>query len=293
MDVASFTPCDLNNYCIFQGVNYQFDCDGYTRQCSEDARYSQLDGTFICNFHLGKYFRILKSKFEIPSGGVDNRSFKMLVGQSLVPYAEKSTDPGKRLLIPMSVDDVRLAVSSRSLMERFVFYTIYEDEDKLKSICDEITNQEEIYSTSDTWESVNFNINSIINMATPNRLFCPPKAKMLYSYTSDESFKKLPKFLQNLVQCLVKPVKLEIGTFSLVLETANTCSFTDNGLAVPELHNPNQPIRADRRTRKPLFEIRTVQEFDGRAVAEQRVLDMYDEVILSRPLLNGTHTYKA
>ncbi|ABC61210.1 VP39 capsid [Choristoneura occidentalis granulovirus] len=284
MDVMDYS-CELSNYCIFQGVGDVFRCDDVGSPCSADAYNSRLDGTFICNYHLGKYFKILKSSFTIPSG-IDNRkSFKMLVGQSLIP--QQSTD---RILIPLN-HEAGLNTSTRSAMEKYIIYTIYNDQEASKELCRTLIQQE--YYEQPMWLKYEFAINTIMGMISPSalceRVLPVNETRTFLDQTSYEKFNDKP-FLKNLINRLVRPIVMSIGGYTIKIQDNNTCTFNNSGLIVPPLHNPNHPVRLDNPRIQPKFSIRTVLEFDGRATLEQRVLDSYDEVILSRPLLNGSQT---
>ncbi|AAQ21682.1 vp39 capsid [Cryptophlebia leucotreta granulovirus] len=279
MDVVTYEPCELNNYCIFQGVMVDMlRCNNYGTQCSNDAFNSRLDGTFVCNYHLGKYFKILKSRFEIPSGK-DNRSFKMLIGQSLIP--QTATD---RVLIPY--DESHFNTANRSAMEKFILYTIYEKDDLREALCKELVSQE--YFEQPLWVKFQYSINSIMGLISPTVLCTINRNTSNRVYTQQNSYEKLPPFLRNLVDQLVRPRLMTISNTDIIIDERDTCTFTSNGLEAPQLHNPNQPVRPENPVIQPKFSLRSVVEFDGMATMEQRALDMYDDVILSRPLLNGT-----
>lgn len=254
-------------------------CNNYGTQCSADAYNSRLDGTFICNYHLGRYFKILKSRFEIPSG-TDNRSYKMLIGQSLL-----SQEASNRILIPLTHEE-HFNTASRSAMEKFVLYTIYEDTTKGEELCKDLVKQE--YFEQSLWTRFQYNINTIMGMVSPTtlckQLETPNEVR---TYEKDDIVKQFPPFLRNLISRLVRPRQMNVGGHAIIIETKDTCSFTSNGLYVEKTHNPNIPIRADNILTQPKFSMRTVVEFDGRATLEQRALDMYDNIVLSRPLLNG------
>nr|UYX49717.1 vp39 [Darna trima granulovirus] len=279
MSVVDYA-CTLNNYCVFQGVADIFYCETNGSACSSDAANSRADGTFICNYHLGKYFKMLKSSFTIPSGKENNKSFKMMVGQSLLPQSAES-----RVLIPLNYN-TRLLNSSRNAMEKFIIYTIYNDKVASKKLCDDLMQQE--FFEQPMWARYQFSLNTIMGMITPN-LICEPyiSAKEVRTFVDNSIFERFPPFLQNLIRRLVRPIQFTINNHVLKISTINTCTLTSEGLEDLALHNPNRPIRIDNLPLKPKFNIRTVLEFDGKATEEQRALSMYDEVILSRPLLNG------
>ncbi|AGQ20342.1 vp39 [Clostera anastomosis granulovirus A] len=282
MEVIEY-GCELNNYCVFQGVADLFGCDNAASPCSRDAYNSRMDGTFICNYHLGKYFKILKSSFKIPSGKDNRSSFKMLVGQSLLQQ-----DNTNRVLIPIE-HETHFSTSTRSAMEKFVIYTIYEDKEKIDELCRMLMQQE--FFQQPMWLRYQFSINTIMGMVKPSVLCDKPlplNEKRIF--VDEANYERFSPFLKNLINRLVRPTTFTISGYTLNIENADTCTFTTNGLVVPALHNPNEPVRPDNPIMQPKFSIRTVLEFDGRATQEQRALDLYDEVILSRPLLNGTQT---
>ncbi|AKN80743.1 VP39 [Diatraea saccharalis granulovirus] len=280
MDIMDYSPCELNNYCIFQGVLTDlYRCDNYGTQCSADAYNSRFDGTFVCNYHLGKYFKIIKSRFEVPSG-TDTRSFKMLIGQSLL-----SQDNPKRILIPLNHEE-HFLTASRTAMEKLVFYTIYNEEDKVKALCEELIRQE--YFDQPLWGKIETNINTIMSLANPSK-FCTgvtPNENRVFN--EQDNFAKFPPFLKNLINRLVRPRNMVINGIEIKLENTDTCSFIEKGLVVPSLHNPNRPVRSENMVYQPRFSMRTVVEFEGLATLEQRAIEMYDDVVLTRPLLNGT-----
>ncbi|AAK70756.1 ORF96 VP39capsid [Cydia pomonella granulovirus] len=283
MDVVTYEPCELNNYCVFQGVMVDImRCNDYGTQCSSDAYNSRSDGTFICNYHLGKYFRIRKSRFEIPSGK-DNRSFKMLIGQSLIP--QSATD---RVLIPPTHES-HFNTTNRSAMEKFVIYTIYEDKEGLDKLCKQLVDQE--FFQQPTWVKLQFNINTILGLVSPSML-CKVVANngSTRTFSQQTNFEGYPPFLRNLITQLVRPKVLTISGTDINIMEFDTCTFTSEGLTVPNLHNPNQPVRIDNPILQPKFSLRSVVEFDGRATLEQRALDTYDDVLLTRPLINGVQT---
>ncbi|QOD40050.1 vp39 [Matsumuraeses phaseoli granulovirus] len=288
LNISELTSCELNNYCIFQGVTTDlFRCENNGTQCSADAYNSRLDGTFICNYHLGKYFKIKKSRYEIPSGAENcrndstrDRSFKMLIGQSLLP--QRTTN---RILIPVK-HEAHFNTSSRSPMERFVLYTIYDDKENEKKFCDELVKQE--YFEQPLWLRFQFNLNTIMGMVNPSSILCRNMATPYETRTFSNQgiVDEFPPFLKNLIYRLVRPIHMVIGGNVIKLEDTNTCNFVTEGLQVPALHNPNKPMRLET-VMQPKFSMRTVVEFDGIATMEQRSLDMYDDVVLTRPLLNG------
>lgn len=289
MDIVEYGPCELNNYCIFQGVNDIFRCDEYGTPCSSDASNCRLDGTFICNFHLGKYFKILKSSFTIPSGKDNNRSFKMLVGQSLLPQnttTSTSLQMKDRVLIPLRLQDY-FNMDTKTAMEKFVLYSIYDEKELAKKLCDELFVQE--YFEHPMWARFQYAINSIMGLVSPNILCQKPEpSNETRVFDSQENYDMYKPFLKNLINRLIRPIMLTVNGYVIKIEDKNTCTFTSKGLIVPDLHNPNIPVKPENLKLQPKFSIRTVVEFDGRATMEQRALDMYDEVILSRLLLNGS-----
>ena len=284
MEISTVT-CELENYCIFQnvipGLIY---CSRYRSPCSSDAADSREDGTFICNYHLGKYFKIIKSRFEIPSGSTtDNRSFKMLIGQHLLPQNESS-----RTLIPVSLE-AGFNLTTMNSMEKFVFYSIYEREEDARVLCNELLRQE--YQEDNLWRNFFTTVTMILGFVQPNALCRPmlphPSTRV---YNSQAIFDIFPPFLKNLITRLVRPTILTIGTHTLRLNDVDTCMFRTDGLMAPGLHNPNKPVLPENYTAEPRFSMRTVVEFDGRATKEQRVLDQYENFVITRPLLNGTET---
>lgn len=186
MEIVDY-GCELNNYCIFQGViSDLFRCDSYGSPCSSDAYNSRLDGTFICNYHLGKYFKILKSSFKIPSGK-DNKSFKMLVGQSLI----QQNNPN-RILIPLDHEQ-HLNSSARSAMEKFVIYTIYEDQAKNDELCKMLIQQE--YFEQPLWTRFQFAINTIMGMVKPSVLCERPfPTTETRIFNAQSSYEQYPPF---------------------------------------------------------------------------------------------------
>ncbi|AAP85718.1 vp39-capsid [Adoxophyes orana granulovirus] len=290
MDLINVGPCELNNYCIFQGVvgmmpDY-YRCENYSSPCSPDASNSNLDGTFICNYHLNKYFKILKSSFRIPSGK-DNKSFKMLVGQSLLQQTDNDTNKNK-VLIPLD-HELYLKTSSRNSVERMIIYTIYNDKEKIKDLCDILMKQE--FFEQPAWAAFQITLNTIMGLVNPSML-CERLTtnKENRVFNNETYYNQFSPFLKNLINRLVRPITMTINNYVIKIDNVDTCNFTSDGLTVPDLHNPNQPVRLDNKF-MPKFSIRTVVEFDGLATKEQRVLDSYDEVVLSRPLLNGTQTF--
>nr|WPN08707.1 vp39 [Cnaphalocrocis medinalis granulovirus] len=290
-DNLMYNICDLNNFCIFQDVSSDlcttYNNNNYYNRCSPDAANCFADRTFICNYHLGKYFKILKSSFTIPSGK-DNRSFKMLVGQSLLPQNSVSGQTS-RVLIPLD-HETYLNTSARNLMERFVIYTIYEDKDKIKELCETLLRQE--FYEQNLWIAFQNKLGAIMNMVNPTNMCEKPIQEAETRIFNDNTYAlEFPIFLKNLINRLVKPTMLSIQRFVIKIEDKDTCSFTKDGLIVPDLHNPNQPVRLEVGPMfQPQFNIRTYVEFSGRATMEQRALNEYEEVILSRPLLNGSQT---
>ncbi|UXX41890.1 vp39 [Psilogramma increta granulovirus] len=286
MDITDYA-CELSNYCIFQGVNDIFRCDDIGSPCSNDAIYARMDGTFICNYHLGKYFKILKSSFTIPSGKDNRKSFKMLVGQSLLDQ-----NLINRILIPVD-HETHLRTSARSAMEKFIIYTIYNDKRSIEELCKLIVQQE--YYEEPLWIRNEHTISTIMGLINPSmlceRVVATTDTRSFNAQDSYELFNDKP-FLKNLINRLVRPILFTFnGGISIKVENSDTCTFNSNGLVVPALHNPNVPVRPENPRLQPKFNIRTVVEFEGRATQEQRALSMYEEVVLSRPLLNGTQVF--
>nr|ARX71947.1 vp39 [Erinnyis ello granulovirus] len=280
---------ELNNYCIFQGVNDIFRCDETGSPCSSDAYNSLADGTFICNFHLNKYFKIMKSRFTIPSGKDDSKSFKMLVGQSLL----KQNDVN-RILIPTD-HEAHFKTSNRSSIDKYIIYTIYDDTKGIEELC-KLLRQQDFYEES-VWTTNEKIVRTIMSLINPSmlceRVVATGDTRTFNEQDSYNLFEDKP-FLKNLINRLVRPILYTFsGGITIMVENADTCTFTKEGLGVPALHNPNVPVRNENPRLQPKFSIRTVVEFEGRATEEQRAIAGYEEVVLSRPLLNGTQVFTA
>nr|ALN42017.1 vp39 [Cnaphalocrocis medinalis granulovirus] len=290
-DNLMYNICDLNNFCIFQDVSSDlcttYNNNNYYNRCSPDAANCFADRTFICNYHLGKYFKILKSSLLYPRARTTDRSRCSWDNR----YCHKTVLADKRPeYLFLLITKLTLNTSARNLMERFVIYTIYEDKDKIKELCETLLRQE--FYEQNLWIAFQNKLGAIMNMVNPTNMCEKPIQEAETRIFNDNTYAlEFPIFLKNLINRLVKPTMLSIQRFVIKIEDKDTCSFTKDGLIVPDLHNPNQPVRLEVGPMfQPQFNIRTYVEFSGRATMEQRALNEYEEVILSRPLLNGSQT---
>ncbi|AKR17446.1 VP39 [Mocis latipes granulovirus] len=302
---------ERRNLCIFQGVQppEYMNCGTYTPPCSDDA--SNKDGTFICSYHLARYFKIKKEVFEIPSG-VGNTSFKYLVGVSLI---QQDTPENNRITIPAKENYYSyLNVANMSSMEKYVFYTIYDEPDTtttqrpnnsnqaptgtqlsenvyegpIRALCSGLASQE--FYTEDVLQDLSAVVTSIMGAIKPSIICRPARDETTRTYDdSQAAYDAMPNFIKNLISRLVRPVTLQIGSTELILDQNATCKIEPaKGLIPVRLYNPEKPKFNYNPYRESKFQVRTVIEFEGRATREQQeALAGYDRYTISRPLLLG------
>ncbi|ACH69465.1 P39 capsid [Pseudalatia unipuncta granulovirus] len=302
------------NLCIFQGLQPPefMNCGGYTPPCSDDK--SNVDGTFICSYHLARYFKIKKEVFEIPSG-VNNTSFKYLVGVSLI---QQDTPEAYRITIPSKENYYSyLNVANMSSMEKYVFYTIYDEPDTvatqrvdinqaptgtrlstgeyegpIRALCSSLSSQE--FYTEDVLSDLSSIVTSLMGAIKPSIICRPTREETLRTFgdqnpESQTAFDAMPNFIKNLIMRLVRPVVLQIGNTELILDQNATCSIVPGkGLIPVKLYNPEKPKFTYIPQREPKFQVYNFVDFGGRATREQQeALNGYDRYVISRPLLLG------
>ncbi|AER41518.1 VP39 [Epinotia aporema granulovirus] len=281
---------NLRNLCIFQMLYNNYMCDALDSPCTTDAQND--DGTFICEGHLERYFKIGKMVLEIPSG--TGQSFKILVGKTLVQQKDN-----RRVMIPYKKNYHELLnVESMSTMEKFILHTIYEDQEKITDLCTRLKNNE--LHDNELWTNLGSVVSQIMSRVMPNYL-CRQEVstdtRVFDASTGGDNaltvntrYEEFPPFLKNLIRMLVRPITLNIGSEQLILEREATVSFSANGLSAPVLYNPVKPRFLLNPQREPRFQMRTVVEFDGRATRQQQALARYEVYTIARPMLAGTET---
>lgn len=304
----------LTNYCIFQGIQppEYMNCGGYTPPCSDDNRNN--DGTFICSYHLAKHFKTKKEVFEIPSG-VGDTSFRYLVGVSLI---QQDTPEPYRITIPSKENYYTyLNVANMSSMEKYVFYSIYDEPDTvtserndpnqppvgtrisegvyegpIRALCSNLASQE--FYTEDVLRDLSSIVTALIGAVRPSIICRPQREETARTFgdpgsDNQRAFDAMPPFIKNLIMRLVRPVTLQIGNTELILDQNATCSITPGKGVIPvKLYNPEKPRFNLNPYREPKFQVRAVIEFEGRATrAQQEALAGYDRYVISRPLLLG------
>lgn len=155
--------CGLVNYCIFQGVTppEYYPCDTIRVPCSEDGKND--DGTFICEYHLSKFFMMEKMVLEIPSGM--GKSFKTLIGKTLIQQ-----DDQRRIMIPTKQNFKSvLKVDFLSTTERYVIYKIYDQKDDARRLCEDLKNQD--YFSEELWSQLSSIVDQILGRTNPDD-FC-------------------------------------------------------------------------------------------------------------------------
>lgn len=302
------------NFCIFQGVQPPefMNCGTYTPPCSDDNRND--DGTFICSYHLARYFKIKKEVFEIPSG-VGNTSFRYLVGVSLI---QQDTPEPFRITIPARENYYTyLNVANMSSMEKYVFYSIYDEPDTvsaprndpnlaptgtritegvyegpIRALCSSLASQE--FYTEDVLRDLSSKVTALMGAIRPSIICRPQREETARTFGDDNAnnqigYDSMPNFIKNLLLRLVRPVTLQIGNTELILDQLPTCSIVPaKGLIPVKLYNPEKPRFNLNPYREPKFQVRAVIEFEGRATrAQQEALAGYDRYVISRPLLLG------
>ncbi|AQQ80368.1 VP39 [Betabaculovirus altermyunipunctae] len=311
--IASLTG-PLRNLCIFQGVQPPefMNCGVYTPPCSDDNRNN--DGTFICSYHLARYFKIKKEVLEIPEGA-GSSSFKMLVGVSLI---QQETLEPYRITIPAKENYYSyLNVANMTSTEKYVFYTIYEEPDTvaaerkgndqapsgtrisegvyegpIRALCSNLSAQE--FYTEDVLSDLSAKVNYLMGAVKPSLICRPVREESLRTFGDDNAnnqtaFDSMPAFIKNLIMRLVRPVILQIGNTELIIDQMATCSLQPGkGLIPVKLYNPEKPRFTTNPYFEPKFQVRSVIEFEGRATRnQQEALAGYDRYVISRPLLLG------
>lgn len=309
---------ELKNLCIFQGVQPPefMNCGIYTPPCSDDC--VNKDGTFVCSYHLARYFKLKKEVFEIPSG-VNNTSFKYLVGVSLI---QQNVPTANRITIPAKDNYYSyLNVANMSSMEKYVFYSIYDEPDTvttrqtdpnkaptgteistgvyegpIRALCSSLASQE--FYTEDVLSDLNSIVSSLMGAIKPSIICRPTREETVRTFSSNDNqqpdenqraFEAMPNFIKNLIMRLVRPVTLQIGSTELILDQSATCRIEpQQGLIPVNLYNPEKPKFTYNPYREPKFQVITYIDFGGRATREQQdALAGYDRYTISRPLLLG------
>lgn len=281
---------NLRNLCIFQMLYNNYMCDALESPCTADAQND--DGTFICEGHLERYFKIGKMVLEIPSG--TGQSFKILVGKTLVQQKDS-----RRVMIPYKSNYYDLLnVDSMTTLEKFIFFTIYEDDERREALCNRLKNNEQ--HDNELWTNLGSVVSQIMSRIMPNYL-CRQEASVdtrVFDSTTvagvvtvNAFYDEFPPFIKNLIKMLVRPIVLNIGSEQLILERLATVTFSATGLSAPVLYNPVKPRFMLNPPREPRFQMRTVVEFDGRATRQQQALARYEVYTIARPMLAGTETF--
>jgi hypothetical protein len=283
----------LPNLCVFQGVQPPdyYNCEPRVSSCVKP--YND-DGTFICQFHLEKYFKIAKMSFRIPSG-IGNNEFELLIGKTLI---QQNTEEARRIMIPLPSNFIAyLQVDNMSISEKFVFYSIYERNDLIQELCRNLITQE--YYTDDLLTQLHSTVSYIMGKVNP-AMYCRPE--MLDSVRSFDNppgngvqtavYNQYPPFLKNLIRLLVRAQTMTISNFPLIISAVPTCDLVpDRGLVANNLYNPTKSTLLPRRNREKKFQIRTVPQFAGTATKDQPGLQGYEVHVLNRPLFLGTEVY--
>nr|WRK23469.1 vp39 [Bombyx mori nucleopolyhedrovirus] len=285
------------NRCIFSSI-VSFDaCITYKSPCSPDAYHD--DGWFICNSHLIKRFKM--SKMVLPIFDEDDNQFKMTIARHLVGNKERGI---KRILIP-SAANYQEVFNLNSMMqaEQLIFHLIYNNEDAVNVICDNLKYTEGFTSgTQRVIHSVYATTRSILDTTNPNtfcsrvsrdelRFFDVTNARTRRGGVGDQLFNNYSGFLQNLIRRAVAPEYLQIDTEELRFRNSATCIIDETGLVAsvpdgPELYNP---IRSSdiMKSQPNRLQIRNVLKFEGDTRELDRTLSGYEEYPTYVPLFLG------
>lgn len=281
--------CVLRNLCIFQGVQPPdyLNCRPFTPPCV--LPYNR-DGTFICQYHLSKYFKIKKMVLKISDGVTAD--FDMLIGKTLI---QQNTDEARRIMIPTKQNYIQyLRVDNMTATEKFVFYTIYEEPEKIRDLCLGLRDQE--YYTEDVLRNLQSVVGQIMGQIEP-ALYCRPEFVSEYRNfnnppdlgTQQQVYDNFPPFLRNLIRLLVRAQVMTVNKETLNLEQVPTCDIVEGkGLIANNLYNPTKPDFTANPYRESKFQVRNVMQFGGRATKYQEGLSGYEVYKLDRPLFLGT-----
>lgn len=290
MSLINAACSTTTNLCIFQGVQPPdyYNCEPRVSVCV-DA--SKDDGTFVCQYHLAKYFKIVKMSFRIPSG-LDNNEFKVVIGKTLI---QQNTEEARRIMIPLPSNFIAyLQVDNMSITEKFVFYSIYERNDLIQDLCRSLVTQE--YYTDDVLAQLHSTVSYIMGKISP-AIYCRPEtANNVRSFDNPPGlgvqtavYNQYPPFLKNLIKQLVRPQVLTVTNIPLIISSVPTCDLVpDRGLVADNLYNPTKAMLMPRRQQEKHYQIRTVVQFAGAAAEYQAALRDYEEYVLNRPLFLGT-----
>ncbi|AAS82652.1 ORF086 [Agrotis segetum granulovirus] len=281
--------CNLTNLCIFQGVQPPefLNCRPYEPPCIQP--YND-DGTFICQYHLAKYFKMEKMVVRIGSGV--GPEFDMLIGKTLI---QQNTEDARRIMIPLPSNFLTyLQVENMSATEKFVFYSIYERQDLIAELCRGLVSQE--YYTDDVLAKLQSVVSHIMGLINP-AIYCRPEIiRDIRSFDNPPGngvqtavFDQMPPFLKNLIRLTVRPQTMTVSNTQLLLAQVPTCDLVpERGLVAANLYNPTKSRFLANPLREPRFQVRTVVEFEGRATRRQEGLQGYEVYVVNRPLWLGT-----
>lgn len=232
----------------------------------------------MCQYHLSRFFKIEKTSMAIPDG--IGQKYYRIVGKSLINQSAKGND---RILIPTynNYQNV-LRVDMLPPSERLVLHLIYNNTEAAAAICAQLQVQENF--RSDVVESISQTASRIVHMTDPAAI-CSIVSRDLRSFTitanvaesseTNTAYNSFPPFIKHLVNVLVAPMTLTLGTSIFNLKNSATVTINNLGLTAVSLYNEVEPKYLYNRNDN-ILDIRTVIQFVGNSDVLNKKLARYE-----------------
>ncbi|AAR28860.1 vp39 [Leucania separata nucleopolyhedrovirus] len=278
-------PSRMRSYCAFQNVQPMefINRTSYKSPCSEDA--SQDDGTYICQYHLSRYFKIEKTSLMIPDG--IGTPYYRLIGKSLINQSSRD-----RILIP-TADNYQtvLNLPMMSPSERLIMHMIYRNKALADELCVQFRQQESFSSVK--VELITGPAARLIYMTDPDS-YCssvnnPNEVRLFVKDPELRVYTAFPPYIKNLINKLVAPEVLTIGATQMMLKNSATVAINNTGLVAIKLYNEVIPKYVYTRNDNVL-EIKNVLQFVGNDNALNKKLARYECHPIIVQLFLGSHT---
>lgn len=229
----------------------------------------------------------------LPIPDADGNTYYRTVGKSLVNHKAVGND---RILIPTR-DNYESVLNIRALplALQLVVHMIYDNVPEQEAICQLLQVNENFQK--DTYkiaENLYSRTESILALTNPSR-YCSRVAldgERIWGNgernTAGEVYRRMPTFLQNLIDKAVAPDTMQIENEELLIRNCYTCQIKSEGLVADvHLYNPVEPkYRAG--LNENVLQVENVLKFKGNSNAMQKSLNRYEHYPITVPLMLGT-----
>jgi hypothetical protein len=183
------------------------------------------DGSMICDYHLLNFFRMERGFVKmLPSM---TEPLKRLIG---VPILNQNTP--NRILIP-SKNTLEDFIKMMTVHYKAVFYVLYDEDEKLKALCEEVEKNGESYALA--LDRVVIETKRLASRLQQGGCVAIKEAR---TFEGDVVYNTLPRFFQHMLEKFVAPQTVTLGVNIHKVFHSPTVVLTNDGLVLKAFYNP-------------------------------------------------------